>query len=403
MAKIAIVDLLFNWPPDGGARVDVKEIASRLDDLYEVKLFIPDFQDYFPRGRISKDIALDIERIPFSKTSFNRVTLPARFKRKIDLFDPDHILVADGWHMKPHVVNALGQYRPILRMYAYELLCIKDYGTLFKDGSICPKNVLSNPISCMFCSMKYNKWSKVPLFAHEYMMSTAFSPTYRRMLLKAIKRASKIIVYNSYSKSILDHYHTDVIMAPSGVDTNFFKPLPDRNPGDPLVILMPSRIGDLAKGYSVFVEAIKILGEGKKNFRAVVPTYSDMGPPPSGVQYVRWHSPDELPQLYNMADICVIPSVWLEPFGITAIEAMACSIPVVAAEIGGLRDIITDGKNGLLFQPGHSGALAKKICTLLDDAEMRKKIGSNGRKRAVEKYDWSKIMSHIYIPLFEGS
>ena len=383
--------------------MDIKEIASRLAPLHEVKLFAPDFRDYFPRGRISGDLPFDIELIPFTKLSFNRITLPRRVREKIDVFSPDHVFIADGWHMKPHVVNALRQYRPILRMYAYELLCLKDYGTLFKEGSVCHKNILSNPLSCMLCSMKYNRWSKVPLFAHEYVMSTAFLPTHRRSLLRALRSSAKVIVYNSYAKGILDRYHPDVVLAPSAVDTGFFKPQPGRAPGAPPVVLMPSRIGDAAKGYDVFVEALKRLTEMKINFRAVAPTYSDMGPPPPGLEYAQWHCPEELPSLYNTADICVIPSVWLEPFGITAVEAMACGVPVVAARTGGLADIITDGENGLLFPPGDSVALAEKIAALLDNAEMRKRIGTGGRKTAVEKYDWSKIMDSIYFPLFGGN
>ena len=128
MPKIAIVDLLFNWPPDGGARVDIKQIASRLASPYNVRLFTPDFQDYFPRGRISKEVGFDVERIPFSRLSFNRINLPRKFREKIDEFSPDQVFVADGWHMKPHLVNGLKKYRPILRMYAYELLCVKEQG-----------------------------------------------------------------------------------------------------------------------------------------------------------------------------------------------------------------------------------------------------------------------------------
>lgn len=402
MARIAIIDLLFNWPPDGGARVDIKEIASRLAPLHEVRLFAPDFRDYFPRGRISGDLPFDIKLIPFTTLSFNRMALPRRFRKKIDAFSPDHVFIADGWHMKPYVVNALRKYRPILRMYAYELLCLKDYGTLFKEGSVCPKNILSNPLSCMLCSLRYNRWSNSPLFAHEYVMSTAFLPTHRQSLLRSLRNSSKVIVYNSYAKGILDRYHPDVVLAPSAIDTDFFKPQPGRALGGPPVVLMPSRIGDAAKGYAVFVEAIRILIERKRNLRAIVPSYSDMGSPPPGIEYTKWYTPAELPRLYNTADICVIPSVWLEPFGIAAIEAMACGVPVVASRTGGLADIITDGENGLLFAPGDAAMLAGKIALLLDNAEMRERIGVEGRRKALEAYDWTKIMSRIYLPLFEG-
>ena len=54
MKKLAIIDLLFNWPPDGGARIDVKEVATRLCRDFHVTLFVPDFPLLCRRGDIQE-------------------------------------------------------------------------------------------------------------------------------------------------------------------------------------------------------------------------------------------------------------------------------------------------------------------------------------------------------------
>jgi glycosyltransferase involved in cell wall biosynthesis len=71
----------------------------------------------------------------------------------------------------------------------------------------------------------------------------------------------------------------------------------------------------------------------------------------------------------------VIPSVWAEPFGIVALEAMAAGRPVVASRTGGLADVVDDGVTGLLVQPGQPQELAGAIRRLLDDPALRGEMG----------------------------
>ena len=84
------------------------------------------------------------------------------------------------------------------------------------------------------------------------------------------------------------------------------------------------------------------------------------------IEILKWINYKDLPSFYQDADICVIPSLWPEPFGITAIEAMACGKPVIASRIGGLKNIVDHGENGFLFKPGNCMELAEKIKSLPD-------------------------------------
>ena len=93
---------------------------------------------------------------------------------------------------------------------------------------------------------------------------------------------------------------------------------------------------------------------------------------------------------YRSADVFTLPSTMLEIFGIVNLEAMACGVPIVASKIGGVPDVVKDGENGLLVQPRDSGALADAIIYLLENEDVRERMGKNGRVK-VENYSWDKI------------
>lgn len=104
---------------------------------------------------------------------------------------------------------------------------------------------------------------------------------------------------------------------------------------------------------------------------------------------------------YKAADVFVLPSTGPEIFGIVNLEAMACSVPIVASKIGGIPDVVKDGENGLLVSPGDSAALADAIIYLLENESVREKMGKNGRKKA-EDYSWEEIAKDtekIYLSL----
>lgn len=78
----------------------------------------------------------------------------------------------------------------------------------------------------------------------------------------------------------------------------------------------------------------------------------------------------------------VAPSLWPEPFGIVALEAAAAGKAVVASDIGGLRDIVVNGETGLLVGPDDRPALAAAMQRLIDEPELRERLGAAARERA---------------------
>jgi glycosyltransferase involved in cell wall biosynthesis len=119
-------------------------------------------------------------------------------------------------------------------------------------------------------------------------------------------------------------------------------------------------------------------------------------------------------QLYSHAALFACPSVY-EPFGIINLEAMACERPVVASAVGGIPEVVVDGETGVLVplelspedpmspaDPGrYASDLAAAINRLMADAGLRARMGSAGRRRAVERFSWSSIADQT-IELYRG-
>jgi L-malate glycosyltransferase len=93
---------------------------------------------------------------------------------------------------------------------------------------------------------------------------------------------------------------------------------------------------------------------------------------------------DDVPEVLRAADILLVPS-WAEPFGMCMIEAMAMELPVLATEVGGPKEVVTDGRDGLLLPPQAPAAWAAAASRLLRDREYRTAIGRAARARVVEQ------------------
>lgn len=106
---------------------------------------------------------------------------------------------------------------------------------------------------------------------------------------------------------------------------------------------------------------------------------------------------------YKLMDVFCIASQ-REGFGLVAAEAMLHRLPVIASEVGGLKDIVVDGKTGFLVQPKNSRQIADKISLLAADMDLRKSMGSQGKRRAIENYTeirYCKEVEDLYISLLK--
>jgi glycosyltransferase involved in cell wall biosynthesis len=93
----------------------------------------------------------------------------------------------------------------------------------------------------------------------------------------------------------------------------------------------------------------------------------------------------DIDRLYSSLDLLVVPSLE-EQIPIAMLEAMACGLPIVATDVGGIPECITDGVEGLLVPPANPASLALAISKLLENGQLREQLAQAGRRRIAEQF-----------------
>jgi phosphatidylinositol alpha-mannosyltransferase len=215
------------------------------------------------------------------------------------------------------------------------------------------------------------------------------------------KLHGKIAVSPSAESSVTRYFKGDVEIIPNGVDTIRF------NPNHPKIkkyddgktnILFTGRI-EKRKGLTYLLQAYAKLKPKYPDIRLIV---VGRGPLLKSLHnYVRKnHLHDvhfegfvpvkELPNYYSTAHIYCSPALFGESFGIVLLEAMANAVPVVAFNISGYNDVVSNMDNGLLAAPRDVHDLQEKLELLIKKPELRAELGARGLAKA-RKYTWEKV------------
>ena len=234
--------------------------------------------------------------------------------------------------------------------------------------------------------------------------------------------ANSRAVADSYAQYVSKDQRVEIIY--NAVDTKYFRPHEERNSRSRYNISDSKFvIGQIAqitpnKGQDIFIRALAQVVRKHPNVRGLIVGGNTI------IDDSDWFL-DELKQLvkelglvdkviftgfvknmvnlYRCLDLVVLPSK-SEGFGRTIAEAMAMTKPAVAAKVGGLPEIIVEGKTGLLVPPGDSKALADAILKVVENPELARKIGTNGRIMVEEKFSIENNVKQIeceYMSLLE--
>ena len=101
----------------------------------------------------------------------------------------------------------------------------------------------------------------------------------------------------------------------------------------------------------------------------------------------------------GIADVSLLPSE-LESFGLAALGAQACEVPVVASRVGGIPEVINEGESGFMSDVGDTEKMSLDVLRLLNDEDLRQKFGKRGRELAISRYSTEKIIPQ-YINFYE--
>jgi D-inositol-3-phosphate glycosyltransferase len=201
-------------------------------------------------------------------------------------------------------------------------------------------------------------------------------------LVRGVLRGAKLVIAAStaLAQAASQLGARDVRVIPSGVD------LPDEvgPEADPPEVLYAGRLSK-EKGVLELVEATR-------GMNLVV---AGDGPLRGRVPAARGFVPNrQLQALYARAAVVACPSR-REGFGVACLEAMAHGRAVVATGVGGLRDLVVDGKTGLVVPPRDPAALRAALEQLLADPKLRQRLGAAGRQRARERFSWDAATSAL--------
>lgn len=209
----------------------------------------------------------------------------------------------------------------------------------------------------------------------------------------------------THTNNILERYHNKVIALPNGVDTTVFKPNTIKRDTDTLIFVSILDIHHQFKGLGYLLDSVKQIAKKNPNIKLIVvgegklKEYYQNKVKQEGyeknIDFVGAKSQDELVNLYNRSQIFILPSIDTEGFGVVAIEAMACGLPVVVTNIVGVAQDVTDNNCGIAVVPRNSQVMANAINKLLSDDKLAKTMGKNGKKLVEKKYAWSKIATTI--------
>jgi glycosyltransferase involved in cell wall biosynthesis len=211
---------------------------------------------------------------------------------------------------------------------------------------------------------------------------------------------------------------------PNGVDTDLFHPDADgaairRQLNIPAAATVVVFVGGLDtahhfKRVDVLIDAVAALGDPNVHLLVVgggdrLQAYQDIANERGIGQrshFVGWVSHSDLPPYLTASDVLVLPSDSVESFGMVLIEAMACGRPVIASELPGVRGVVADGVDGLLFRPNDVDDLRRAIEQIAADPSRGSTMGQHGRRKAIDLYSWQRIgeqLEALYADVLSGS
>ncbi|MEA2142957.1 MAG: hypothetical protein QOI64_1387 [Solirubrobacteraceae bacterium] len=243
---------------------------------------------------------------------------------------------------------------------------------------------------------------------HSDLVHRAGSPLHVGLDRLATTLSHAVVANSRFTKEVMvDHEGADpakVRVVYYGLDTKALRPVPDGEiailrdalgvPPDRFVVVVPARL-DREKGHEHLFAALTELGGGALERMTVL--LAGSGPDRehfereiaarglTGTVRLLGHRRD-INRLYQLADLTVLPSL-SEAFGQVLIESLCLGTGVVATRVGGIPEIVEDGRTGLLVEPADAGDLARALRASVEQPDRRGAMAAAGQARVREVFD----------------
>lgn len=225
---------------------------------------------------------------------------------------------------------------------------------------------------------------------------------HKSLLKFVLKKADRIYSSSEVMANETRFYTSkEITIIPFGVDTDSFKPFYVKKLFDENTIVLGT-VKSLSYKYGLeyLLEAFQLIKEKLPDKKLKLLLVGDgvlKNPLQRQAEHLKINNDviffgsiphSKVPEIYNMIDIAVFPSIW-ESFGVSNLEAAACEKPQVASNVGGFPEIIDDGVTGFLVEPANPSDIADKLIKLINDESLRIKMGKAARKKVIEEFNWN--------------
>ncbi|NJE05206.1 glycosyltransferase family 1 protein [Thermococcus sp. M36] len=317
------------------------------------------------------------------------------------------------------LVRVPGRVSPVLGInLGQSVVSSKEMGSFLQDCDVVHSHHAFTPLALKAVKAGRNMGKATLLtthsisFSYESRLWEALGLTIP-LFSRYLKYPHEIIAVSRAAGAFIGHF-TDVPVRviPNGVDDGRFRPLSreekeavkDELGLEGRVVLYVSRMSP-RKGPHVLLNAFQDITRSNDDVTLLMVGSGEMLPflkaqarflrMDDRVRFMGYVPGEELPKIFGIADLFVLPSITAEAFGIVILEAMASGVPVVATDVGGIPEVIRESESGLLVPPGNEPALRSAMEALLSDERLAHRLGENGRKAVEERYSWSKVVVEI--------
>lgn len=371
--------------PQGGAEILILNLRKALRERgHDARLFASNanengngsLADYTCRGSTSRFRTLLQTANPWAVVALRRV---------LAAFQPDVVHVKMFLtQLSPLILPLFTRVPALLHVVWYRPIC--PLGTkLLPDGSSCcsPPGVICYRTGCL----PLRNW--VPLM-------------FQMKLWRRWRGVFDLVVANS--ESVKRRLVSEGI-EPVEVVSNGVSPCESRSllPPEPTVafagrLVREKGVDILLRAFAKVVQKIPqarlvICGDGPER-GSIEKVAAELSLTPH-ISMLGFRSNEEVQQVFRKAWAVAVPSIWEEPFGQVAIEAMMNGVAVVASSSGGLSGIVRDGQTGFLVPPGDANGLAAALLQLLGDRGLAERLGRAGHELAMAEFSETKMVDRL--------
>jgi glycosyltransferase involved in cell wall biosynthesis len=290
----------------------------------------------------------------------------SRMLERIVAEEKPDIIHAHGWLLYSVLDRKKFRIPLVMTLHDYASVCPKKI--LLKGDAICEKPLT---IECVDCARSQYGLAK-----------STFAYACLKLNKRKLKSVDKYIAVSTFVKDFhlrqLDLNEEDIVVIPNFWEEEKYNPKLEANRAFPDNVIL--FVGALSphKGVDVLIEAYEKLNTETK--LVVIgrqsPDYSLKTT--KNVMIVENAPFNTIMEAYSKCRFVVMPSIWPEPFGLVALEAMGCRKAIIASNVGGLRDIVVNGKTGILIPPNDSDRFAEAMHYLLENPLTAKEMGRRG-------------------------